>query len=308
MLNPFDNLPNGQKTGFTNRQDRERRIERPTMKPEDLQIPRECFLYQSGAEQIKSEGGNHYEISSIDFTNDFKTYVKGASFPYEGFVTNENLWATNQAKSIFIESIKLLSRPQFILGTIYTLLFNRNSLAKPFIRLCERTMSPVMLKDKHISIFARELQYFVFEFLRHLITEQRADKISEVFARMIDNDDAYKQRLKDLFSMTTKDKLLKPKELTRLVNLMDKRQHHSSWVKKVKASVLLLRLAIFFIPSARKGYKSAVQNVNLDNLILTWQDLYWSLYRKDYDFAGMTFEERKQMANDRGWTYPSEMV
>jgi hypothetical protein len=167
-----------------------------------------------------------------------------------------------------------------------------------------------MLKDKHISVFARELQYFIFEFLRHITDEQRADKISEIVSRIIDNDDAYKQRIKDLFSMTDKERLLKPRELTRLVNLMDKRQLNGTcpWVKKVKSMVLLLRLAIFFIPNARKGYKSAVQNINHDNLILHWEDMYWSVFKKDYDFAGMTIEQRKQLAKDKGWKYPHKLV
>lgn len=281
------------------------------VRPEDIQIPTECFLYPSGGQQIQAEGGDHYEIEKLDFREDFKTYVKGAEFPYEGYVTNEILWSTNQAKSIFIEAVRLLSKPLFILPTVITMLLFRKHLVEPFIWLGHRVMSPVMLKDQHISVFARELQYMIFEFLRHMIDELKADKVSEIVSRMIDNDDAYKQRLKDIFSMTTKKKLLKPKELTRLVNIMDARQkkdNGSSWVKKVKAVVLLLRLGLFFIPSARKGYKSAVENINLDNLILHWDDMYWSVYKKDYDFGGMTFEERKKLAKENGWTYPNQMV
>lgn len=278
------------------------------VRPEDIKIPGECFLYSSGGQQIQSEGGDHYEIEKLDFRNEFKTYVKGAEFPYEGYVTNEALWETNKAKSIFIEAIKLLSKPLFILPTVLTFIFFRNHLVDPFIRLGYRTMSPVMLKDKHISIFAKELQYMIFEFLRHVISEENANKISEIVSRMIDNDDAYKQRLKDVFSMTTKEKLLKPKELTRLVNLIDKRQLTSTWVKKIKSVVLLIRLAIFFIPSARKGYKSAITNTNLDNLILHWDDMYWSVYRPDYNFAGMTIEQRKTLAKEKGWKYPTKIV
>jgi hypothetical protein len=273
-------------------------------------IPRECFLYQSGEEQIHSEGGEHYEIEAVDFTNDIKTYIKGAEFPLENLVMDEILFTTNQVKSLFIESIKLLTKPLFIIPTVLTLIFFRNYFVNPFIRLGHRIFSPVMLKDKHISKFARELQYMIFEFLRHLIPEDKADKISEIVSRMIDNDDAYKQRLKDIFSMTTKEKLIKPKELTRLVNLMESRQlgGKDSWVKKVKAVVLLIRLAIFFIPIARKGYKSAVQNITMDNLILHWEDLYWSVYKTDYDFGGMNIEQRKQLAKDKGWKYPNQMV
>lgn len=277
------------------------------VKPEDIKIPVECFLYPSGEQQIQSEGGEHYQIEKLDFREDFKTYVKDAEFPFEGYVTNEMLWSTNQAKSVFIEAIKLLSKPQFILGTIVTFLFFREQLVDAFNRLGHRIMSPIMLKDKHISPFARELQLMVFEFLRHLIPEAKADKVSEIFSRMIDNDDAYKQRLKDIFSMTNKAKLKKPKELSRLVNIMYERQDKAPWVKKVIASVLLLRLAIFLIPNAKKGYISAIEVVNFDNLILHWNDLYWSIYKTDYKFGGLTIEERKQLAKDNNWKYPTKM-
>ncbi len=280
------------------------------MKPEDLKIPRECFLYPSGEQQIQSEGGEHYEIEAVDFTNDFKTYVKDAEFPIEGLVLDETLFTTNQAKSLFIEGIKLLTKPLFIIPTVITLIFFRKHLIEPFIRLGHRIMSPIILKDKHMSKFAQELQYMTFEFLRHLIPEDKADKVSEIFSRLIDNDDAYKQRLKDIFSMTSKEKLKNPKELTRLLNIMFDRQlgGKNSWVTKVKAVVILLRLTIFFIPSARKGYLSAVNNISMDNLILHWNDLYWSVYKTDYDFAGMTIEQRKELAKEKGWKYPNQMV
>lgn len=280
------------------------------VKPEDLKIPRECFLYATGEEQIQQEGGEHYQIESLDFREDFKMYIKDAEFPFEGFVTNEILWSTNQAKSVFIEGVKLLTKPLFIIPTILTLIFFRQHIIKPFTWLGHRIMSPIMLKDRHISKFARELQYMVFEFMRYLIPEKDADKVSEIFSRIIDNDDAYKQRLKDIFSMTSKEKLKNPKELTRLLNIMYERQAggKNSWVNKVKAVVILLRLSILFIPSARKGYRSAVDNINLDNLILHFEDLYWSVYKTDYDFAGMTIEQRKQFARDNNWKYPNKLI
>ena len=51
-----------------------------------------------------------------------------------------------------------------------------------------------------------------------------------------------------------------------------------------------------------------VENMTLDNLILRWDDLYWSVYKKDYDFAGMTIEQRLQMVRDKDWKYPNKMV
>jgi uncharacterized protein YfkK (UPF0435 family) len=281
---------------------------RKVVKPEDLEIPVECFLYPTGEQQIQSEGGEHYQITQIDFRNEFKTYVHGAEFPYEGFVTNEILWVTNQAKSVFIEAIKLLVKPQFIIGTVISLMFFREQLIDSFNRLGHRVFSTAMLKDRHISIFAKELQYIIFEFMRHLVPEEKADKFSMIFSRIIDNDDAYKQRLKDIFSMTNKKKLKSPKELTRLVNLLCERQNYDIWTKKVKSAVLLLRLLIAIVPSAKKGYLSAINACNLDNLILHWEDIYWSVYKKDYNFAGMTHEERLKLVKEKGWQLPNNLI
>jgi len=278
------------------------------VKPEDIKIPVECFLYPTGEQQIQAEGGEHYQIEKLDFRESFKTYVKGAEFAYEGFVTNEMLWSTNQAKSLFIEAIKLLSKPQFILGTIISFLFYREQLVESFNRIGHRIMSPIMLKDKHLSVFAQEFQYMVFEFMRFLVPEDKADKFSMIFARIIDNDDAYKQRLKDIFSMTSKKRLKNPKELSRLVEIMYERQDYGEWVKKVKSCVLLLRILIFVVPSARKGYKSVIENITLDRLILHWEDLYWSVYKKDYHFAGMKWEDRIKMVKEKGWQLPETLV
>lgn len=278
------------------------------VKPEDIRIPVECFLYPSGEQQIQAEGGEHYQIEKLDFRESFKTYVKGAEFPYEGYVTNEMLWSTNQAKSVFIEAIRLLSKPHFILGTILSFIFYREQLVESFNRIGHRIMSPIMLKDKHLSVFAQEFQYMVFEFMRHIVLEERADKFSAIFARIIDNDDAYKQRLKDIFSMTSKERLKNPKELSRLAKIMFERNGKPYWLDKVKYSVLLLRILIAVVPSARKGYKSAIENVNLDRLILHWEDMYWSVYKKDYNFAGMKWEERLKMVKEKGWQLPETLI
>ena len=273
-----------------------------------IEIPVECFLYPTGEQQIQQEGGEHYRITKIDFRDSFKTYIDGAEFPYEGYVTNDTLWATNQAKSIFIEAVRILSKPYFIFGTIISFLFFRDRMVYAFNQLGHRVMSPVMLKDKHISVFARELQYVTFEFMRHLVSEAQADKFSEIFSRIIDNDDAYKQRLKDMFSATSKEKLKNPREMSRLVNIMYERQHKAYWVNKVRMVILLLRVFIFISPSARKGYKSAIKNCNMDNLILHWEDMYWSIYKKDYDFAGMTYDERVALVKEKGWQLPKTLI
>ena len=278
------------------------------VQPHEIKIPVECFLYPTGEQQIQAEGGEHYKIVKIDFRDSFKTYIDGAEFPYEGYVTNETLWATNQAKSVFIEAVRILSKPYFIIGTAISFLFFREQMIYAFNQLGHRIMSPVMLKDKHISVFARELQYVTFEFMRHLVSEEKADKFSEIFSRIIDNDDAYKQRLKDIFSMTTKEKLKNPKEISRLISLMKERNGGAQWVNKVRAIGLLIRLFIFISPSARKGYKSAIENCTMDRLILHWEDMYWSVYKKDYNFAGMTYEQRMALVKEKGWQLPNSLI
>lgn len=263
--------------------------------------------YANGEQQIREEGGDAYEIEGMEDETELKIVAKGAEFARRTYIMDKTLFATNQVKSLFIEVIRTLVEPQYIFGTIYTLIFKkpRQRLIDKFNRITFRTLSPEIYKDIHRTTFGTELQFAIFEFTRHLVSEESADRFAEIVSTIIENDDAYRYRLMDIFSMTTNEKLKNPKELTRLVNILVKRNNNAFWMSKFKNVVTLIRL---IIPFFKKAYIETVTSIDLDKLKLQDEDIYWCTFKSDYNFMGMKWEDRKKYAESKGWQFPTKVV
>ncbi len=272
-----------------------------------IHIPKECYKYSSGDLQIRQEASENYAISGYNVTTRFAIYVQGAEFPYESIVLPETLWVTNQAKSIFIEALKFSVKKRYILGTIYTLIFDLKYLLHVFNWVSHRILSPKILKDRHLSVFAIYFQYMVFEFLRHFVDEEIADKTSEIVTHMVEHDDAYKQIIKDMFSATDKDKLKNPKEISRLFKLFRERNNFVPWSDKFKGIAILLRIMLIF-PKVKRAYIETINNINIEAMSLTDADMYWSVKKNNYKFMGMTLEERIKYCDDKGWQLPNSLI
>jgi hypothetical protein len=263
--------------------------------------------YANGSQQIKQEGGEAYKIAGIEDEEELKVVAEGAEFARRTFITNKTLFATNQVKSVFIESIKTILEPQYILGTFISISSKktRQRLVDRFNRISFRILSPEIFKDIHRTSFGRELQYAIFEFTRHLVSEESADRFAEIVSTIIENDDAYRYRIMDILSMTTNEKLRNPKELSRLFDIFFERNNGVYWSEKIKKMVKLIRyLAIFY----KKSYISAVESINLDNFKLVDEDIYWCTFKSDYNFMGMKWEDRKKYAEAKGWKFPNKVV
>lgn len=263
--------------------------------------------YANGEQQIKQEGGDAYEIEGMEDETELKIVAKGAEFARRTYITNKTLFATNQVKSVFIESIRTLVEPQYILGTAIAIIrkSSRQRLIDRFNRICFRILSPEIYKDIHRTSFGTELQYAIFEFTRHLVSEESADRFAEIVSTIIENDDAYRYRLMDIFSMTTNERLKNPKELTRLMGIFYERNNFTFWTEKV---FKVLRLIHLVIPFYKKAYISAVTSIDLDKLKLQDEDIYWCTFKSDYNFIGMTWEDRKKYAEEKGWRFPQKVV
>jgi len=263
--------------------------------------------YPKGEKQIREEGGDAFKIEGIEEDQELKIVAKKAQFARRTYITAKTLFDTNQVKSVFIESIKTLLEPQYILGTLYALAFKkpRQRLIDRFNRISFRILSPEIYKDIHRTTFGTELQFAIFEFTRHLVSEESADRFAEIVSTIIENDDAYRYRLMDIFSETTNKKLKDPKEIDRLMNLFYERNLYMNWTDKVFKVVKLIKLAVIFY---KKAYISAVISIDLDKLKLQEEDIYWCTYKSDYNFMGMTWEDRKKYAELKSWQFPDKVV
>lgn len=273
-------------------------------------LPRELFEHSTGEQQIKDEGGDKFEVDRIEFDNGVQVYIKGADFPLKTWVSGETMFAVNQVKSLLIESIKIISRKQFILPVIYTF-FNKKELNKVLQSInwqSYRVLSPFILKHHYLTRFSQELHFTVFTFMLELgLEEKQADIFAKIISHVIEYDSAYRNRLMDILSETDKNKLQKPiKEIKRLFGLFKEREGDSILEKYTSfLSVLLLAL---YIPRIRKAFKTTIQTINLENLQLQDSDKYWLCMIPNYNYMGMTYEERMDFFKEKGWKRPNNLI
>lgn len=261
-----------------------------------MNIPKECYKHTSGEEQIYQEmqgykTGN-VEIESINFEGSIYLNIKDAPYPIKTCVTEHQLWSANMMKSVLMGMIKLSPFP------------NRDKFIDVFIRLGEKIMSPALLKEEHLSVFARELHWCVFTFLVEVgVDEVKADKVAEIFVHLIEFDNAYRYRLLDIFYTTSKEKLSKPiTELQRIIKMIEYRDNYTVSVKfKLVGRLILLAL---LLPKYRRAFKKVVDGVDLKNLQPDDGDKYWMYCRSDYRFFNLDVEQRMELAKAMKWKYP----
>lgn len=279
----------------------------------ELKIPRECFKYGSGVEQVSNEGGDPYEIEGISTEGIIQLKIKGAMATWAVYVSQETLSKTNAIKSLFIENIKLLSRKQFILGTIFTL-FNKKELERwvgsfnrQAFRVAVAGSEPYFLKEWHLTRVSQELMWCIFTFLHNLgISEEKADKFSEIFIHMIEYDNAYRFRFQDIMSSVSKKDFKTPrKAILRLIELIRDRDSNECGDKYIRIAKIMSYALL--IPKVKRAFMVVIEGVTFENLQLTEADKYWLCTSNTYKAMGMTNEERKEYAKQKGWTYPSKL-
>lgn len=271
-----------------------------------MQIPRECFRYSSPEEQIKQEGKLFIEVEGLNCEEEIQIEIKDSQFPFKTFVSGETLFYTNIVKSLFAENARILLSWRFIPALILSLLSRKmtHKLLYVFNRIGFRVLSPYLLKDRHLTKFSQELEWATFTFLFNLgIQEDYASRFAEIFVHLLEHDDAHRLRIQDLFTETTIEKLHKPKEIRRLAKLSFERNNKVAWSSKYKNLMIICSL-ILYVPKIRKAYKTVLKDLNLKNLQLDEKDMYWSVFKEDYNLMGMTADERKEYAKSQGWHYP----
>lgn len=271
-------------------------------------IPAEFYKYKTGDQQIQAEGNERWGLDKLDITeNGVFTYITSAQFAHKNFVYanpegQNTLFAANQVKSLFIETIKAFPVWVFIF-------INKQKLLDAFNRIGFRVASPHILKDKQWSSFARAFHYVIFTFLHRLGFEEKScDRFAEIFVWMIDCDNAYRLRIEDVFTTTTREELVKNpiKELKKLAKTYQERETNPSVALKF-GKLANLVIYLLYIPKYKKAFIEAIRYTDFKDLQLDEADEYWTIIRQDYNFLGMTLSQRKKHAETKGWEMPKPL-
>lgn len=198
----------------------------------------------------ESEAGDtHMVFDRMTWEGGAKVYFNGYPYPAKGYLTQDKVWAVNTAK----ECLK------------YPYLW-------PIVgKIANKAMNPYLLKPEYLNDFAREIQTII------------PNKIGQLIANILEYDNAYRLRLQDLFSETTKESLAAQpiREILRLLAINKRRDLPDVHAKLRYAAYFLILILLW--PPLRFKFKKAINQSNFKNLQLDESDLYWLKIRTDYD-------------------------
>lgn len=210
--------------------------------------------------------------------------------------TPEAIWASNLVKRVVIETIRTLTHPLFIPTLLCVLIFPRKKLftgvINSFDRIGMSALQPYFIKEEYLTPCAKGLKGLIRDFLTNL--DLPAENTAKILAHLIEYDAAYRFRLQDLLSETTQKRLIKNprKELQRL-NRINAEREIDNWPRERMNLVFKGISLLLLLPSIKKAFIMAVQNTDLTLLQLDEGDRYWVSYRKNYNFMGLTYEDRQ---------------
>jgi len=265
-------------------------------------LPQEILENPSGIQQIVNEGNSFYVIEKVDFEDGTRVWIKGAEYHQKGMGTPDALFALNVIKRIVTQALKIGLRYEFVLGVVLIVLKPRKwrvatiqALMQSFNEICHKVVSPFIIKPKYMLPIAREVRSILKCFTCNLgIAEWIAESFSAIGSHIIEYDNAYRFRLEDLMSETTKEAFAnRPiRELRKLSKIArDRDEGDVSW-KFVKMATALSILLL--IPSIKKAFREAILASKFELLQYDDVDRYWTAMRTDYKWWGLDIDERSK--------------
>lgn len=230
----------------------------------------------------------------VNYDRGIFAYYEGAEFPQKGVTDVEVMKAVNIVKAIVAGILSL--RPNLV------------SVLTAFNRIGNKVIEQYLLKDEYRTAGTLELGRVIYDFVFSLTSNSViALHFSRIFSHLIEYDNAYRLRVLDLGTETSKEKLLKNprKELKRLVKVMSEREIFlgEDVTRKFRAMVNILSL-LLYIPKYRKAFKYAIHMADWEKMTFDNTDKYWAYLRTDYNFGGLSYEERMKILDDAGYSLP----
>jgi len=238
----------------------------------------ERILNEKNAENKNREKDPGLEVERIEFNSGIKMFLKGYNHPQKGCPTIEALVAINLVKRFSLELIKLLG--------IFLLLKPITTVIKSYNRCLWPITSEFILKYEFLTPVAQEIYNIVLSILTDLnVPIEEASKTSKLIAHVVQYDQAYRFRIQDLATETTKEQLANPcKELIRLLEL-NRQRDYKEVSDKIKKIGKLITFALY-IPKVNRIFRNAIQQCKLEKMQFDTDDRYWASKQTDYRYFG----------------------
>lgn len=223
----------------------------------------------------------------------------GRDYPRKGHVYPQALKDIYYPKRILINCFKVLaSKDMFPFFLVFGLLPKKikgrilNRCIDGYLDIANGTLNDHYLHPQFNTDICRELTQPIMTFMTELgIENMRAAKMSLVFITILEYDMAYRLRIEDLLSETTKEKVMADPvgEAQRLIKILAERDKRTHLIDKFDRFAKLLKYGFFFV---KKPFRKALSIVNFSKLQLDDIDRYQVRHWTGYNWFGMTIQER----------------
>lgn len=251
--------------------------------------PDKVFLYPRIPLADLRAAETFYGFKEFSFPDKgFLSHYYGRPVPSKGMNTVGAMEANNTLKRI-VSFLLLVAKPKRH--------WLQNVMLQ-FVRLVDYLYAPHYLHTRYYNDCSRELFQLVFSFLRRLgFNFYLSYSIARIVASLLEFDNGYRLRVEDLFSATTKEKMIHaPRaELTRLEAIYHSRENYKGeeGIEGKFTAVFKGLKLLLLIPKVKKAFRFALVDSEFGNFQLDEIDKYWADRFSAYNFGGEPYGIRQ---------------
>lgn len=223
-------------------------------------------------------------------------YVEGYKYPAQGAPEERRLGLTAATKRTFIATPRLI----FGLLTAFTVkrALNAVRIWVEDIYIAEYQKHKIPVEE--MSISAREIY-------RVLVKRYGIQPWIECGVMIYDTDWAYKFRVQDILGELCQRNISKPlAEIGRLFNLVRERELNDRVKWKWAMVERWLKISLFISPFLRREVLKFLAELDIEKIKMNVNDKYWVCHLFDYNYCGMTYEERMAWRREEDKDLPPE--
>jgi len=172
-----------------------------------------------------------------------------------------------------------------------------------FLNVSYKALERWVLPFEKYCIAAKEVYRAMDAIAKKIPGEEmrkRVERTIPVVCMMLEYDFAYRARFQDVLPYLDKRKLRDNplKEIRRILSILTTREVGGMAPKWKKAGKLLSFLKFVFGKEFEKWSIKFFNELNLDKIKTDEADWYYSLKRKDYNYGGLSYEDRLKIKNE----------
>lgn len=250
--------------------------------PLEIYRPSQCHDITEGQLESAIE-----EKTDITEDNGINVYYQGIPHPKKGWPCIENTEAINIVKKITLFTFSswwMLWSKKYIKRYLDLVSYVLDNPFKLFL-----TGHSTWYKEMYLTPSAKACKQLLDSFLWSLGYDTR---LADVFALILELDDAYRYRLQDICSETSKEALLNnpQAEVNRLIKIYLQRDD-ANISNKMRIFTFLASKSLM-IPKVRRAFLSALEQINFTKLQYDAHDRYWCLANSCYNHMGLNPEQK----------------